>query len=76
MVQYHFWWMAVIVASAEQGNGIIGVIDGYPPKGVEGNEDRAKMEEFVRRIGYKLQGHGLPFFISRRNNAAHSEVRR
>ncbi|MGO9379399.1 MAG: adenosine-specific kinase [Dissulfurispiraceae bacterium] len=46
--------LEVIVASTEQGNGIIGVVDGYPPKSVEGDEDKTKRKEFLRKIGYKL----------------------
>lgn len=43
----------VIVAESEQGRGILGVIDGYSPKGVETDEDIAKRKEFLRMIGYK-----------------------
>lgn len=46
--------LEVIVASTEQGNGIIGVIDGSPPKGVETVEDKKHRREFLRKIGYKL----------------------
>lgn len=46
--------LEVVVASTEQGNGIIGVIDGFAPKGVEGPEDRDRRKEFLRKIGYKL----------------------
>lgn len=46
--------LEVIVASTEQGGGIIGVIDGYSPKGVETVEDRNNRKEFLRKIGYKL----------------------
>ena len=46
--------LEAIVASTEQGNGIIGVVDGYPPKGVEGDEDKAMRKEFLRKIGHKL----------------------
>ena len=46
--------LEVLVASTEQGNGITGVIDGSPPRGVEGPQDRAKRKEFLRTIGYKL----------------------
>jgi adenosine/AMP kinase len=42
----------VIVAETEQGRGVLGVIDGSPPKAVE-SEDAAKARrEFLRRIGY------------------------
>lgn len=43
----------VIVAETEQGRGILGVVDGFSPKGVEGEEDIRKRHEFLRRIGYK-----------------------
>jgi adenosine/AMP kinase len=46
--------LEVLVASTEQGNGIIGVIDGFQPKGVEGEEDKKNRKEFLRKIGYKL----------------------
>lgn len=46
--------LEVIVASTSQGNGIIGVIDGFPPKGVEGEEDKKQRKDFLRNIGYKL----------------------
>ncbi|NLG29139.1 MAG: hypothetical protein GX557_14610 [Chloroflexi bacterium] len=44
----------VVVAVSEQGRGILGVIDGYPPKGVEGAEGVAWRKGFLRTIGYKL----------------------
>lgn len=43
----------VIIASSEQGNGVLGVIDGFSPKGVEKPEDKAQRKEFLRTIGYK-----------------------
>jgi len=43
----------VIVAETEQGRGILGVIDGFPPKGVETEEDAVKRHGFLRMIGYK-----------------------
>ena len=46
--------LEVIVASTDQGNGIIGIVDGSPPKGVEGSDDKIKRKEFLRKIGYKL----------------------
>jgi len=45
--------LQVIVASTLQGWGILGVIDGYPPKGVESDEDREERRDLLRRIGYK-----------------------
>lgn len=44
----------VIVAETAQGRGVMGVIDGFPPKGVETSEDRAHRKEFLRKVGYKL----------------------
>ena len=44
----------VILAATSQGNGIMGVIDGFPPRGVENPEDKAHRKEFLRKIGYKL----------------------
>lgn len=44
----------VIVAQSEQGRGVLGVIDGLSPKGVEGPADVAWRKEFLRKIGYKL----------------------
>jgi len=43
----------VIVAESEQGRGILGVIDGFSPKGVESDKDIEKRKEFLRIIGYK-----------------------
>lgn len=44
----------VIVAETEQGRGILGVIDGFSPKGIEGDEDIKYRRNFLRQIGYKL----------------------
>ncbi|MEN6482714.1 MAG: adenosine-specific kinase [Anaerolineaceae bacterium] len=43
----------VILAVTETGRGILGVIDGEKPKGIEGEEDIAWRKHFVRMIGYK-----------------------
>jgi adenosine/AMP kinase len=43
----------VIVAETEQGRGVLGVVDGSSPAGVETAEDEAKRREFLRKIGYK-----------------------
>src|SRR6185369_5210222 len=42
-----------VVAESDQGRGVLGVIDGSSPKGVETNEDAAKRKSFLRMIGYK-----------------------
>jgi len=43
----------VLVAETNQGRTIIGVVDGYPPLGVESASDKDERREFLRRIGYK-----------------------
>jgi len=43
----------VIVAESEQGRGILGVIDGSSPKGVETPVDAEWRHGFLRKIGYK-----------------------
>ncbi len=43
----------VIVAKTGQGRGVMGVIDGSSPKGVEGPADVAARKDFLRKIGYK-----------------------
>ena len=44
----------VLVAETAQGRGILGVVDGLPPKGVEGDADIEWRKKFLRQIGYKL----------------------
>jgi len=44
----------VIVAETETGRGILGVVDGFLPQGIEGEEDIAWRKGFLRMIGYKL----------------------
>ena len=43
----------VIVAETEQGRGVLGVIDGSSPKGVEEPGDAMNRHQFLRKIGYK-----------------------
>jgi hypothetical protein len=45
--------LEVIVAETSQGRGILGVIDGASPKGVEDEAGRKWRVEFLRNIGYK-----------------------
>jgi len=45
----------VMVAETEQGRGILGVVDGFPPKGVEEEEGITWRKNFLRMIGYKLK---------------------
>jgi adenosine/AMP kinase len=44
----------VILAETDQGRGILGVVDGASPKGIEGEEGIAWRKDFLRQIGYKL----------------------
>jgi adenosine/AMP kinase len=44
----------VLVGSTEQGNGILGVIDGSAPKGVEGEADKVDRRSMLRKFGYKF----------------------
>ena len=44
----------VLVAETEQGRGILGVVDGYSPKGIETVDGIAWRKGFLRQIGYKL----------------------
>jgi adenosine/AMP kinase len=43
----------VILAQSETGRGVIGVIDGFSPKGIETDGDKNKRREFLRKIAYK-----------------------
>lgn len=45
--------LQVLVAETDQGRGIIGVIDGFTPLGVETESDIKERKEFLRKIGYK-----------------------
>ncbi|GAB3061484.1 adenosine-specific kinase [Intrasporangium mesophilum] len=44
----------VLVAGTSQGRGIIGVVDGEPPLGVENDDDERARKTLLRDIGYKL----------------------
>ena len=44
----------VIIAQSAQGRGVLGVIDGFSPLGVEEEEDAAWRTGFLRKIGYKF----------------------
>jgi len=45
--------VTLVVAETETGRGVMGVIDGEKPKGIEGNKDIADRKAFLRKIGYK-----------------------
>jgi len=44
----------VVIAETEQGRGILGVVDGFSPKGLEDEEEIKWRKGFLRQIGYKL----------------------
>jgi uncharacterized protein len=44
----------VLIAETPQGRGVVGVVDGYPPKGLEVEADIEWRKKFLRQIGYKL----------------------
>ena len=44
----------VLIVETNQGRGIIGVVDGYKPKGIETEKDIKERKELLRKIGYKL----------------------
>lgn len=44
----------VVIAETAQGRGILGVVDGEKPKGVEGDEDKKWRHDLLRKFGYKL----------------------
>lgn len=44
----------VVLAETGQGRGILGVVDGFSPKGVEDEEGVAWRKDLLRKIGYKL----------------------
>jgi uncharacterized protein len=46
--------LEVIVAESGQGRGIVGVIDGSSPIGIEGEEDKKDRKALLRKFGYKL----------------------
>jgi len=46
--------LQVVVAETGQGRGVVAVIDGFKPKGIESEEDIRKRREFLRKIGYKF----------------------
>ena len=45
--------LEVLVARTDRGRGVVGVVDGSPPKGVEDDAAREARRKFLRAIGYK-----------------------
>jgi adenosine/AMP kinase len=46
--------LQVLVAGTDQGRGIVGVVDGSSPKGVESDADKAARKSMLRTFGYKF----------------------
>jgi adenosine/AMP kinase len=46
--------LQVLVVETDQGRGIVGVVDGYLPKGVEGPKDKEERRQMLRKFGYKF----------------------
>jgi adenosine/AMP kinase len=44
----------VIYVETSQGRAIIGVVDGFKPKGIENSDDVNERRTFLRKIGYKF----------------------
>ncbi len=44
----------VLLVETHQGRGIVGVVDGFSPKGLETPEDQQNRKNLLRKIGYKL----------------------
>jgi adenosine/AMP kinase len=44
----------VVIVETDQGRGIMGVVDGFPPQGVEAEDDVVWRKDFLRTIGYKV----------------------
>jgi adenosine/AMP kinase len=44
----------VVVACEDEGRGLLGVIDGASPKGVENEEQKRERQALLRRLGYKV----------------------
>ena len=45
--------VVALVAQADQGRGVVGVVDGSSPRGVEDDRSRQERRDFLRQIGYK-----------------------
>jgi adenosine/AMP kinase len=47
--------LQMLVVETGQGRGIVGVVDGFSPKGVETDADRKKRRDLMRQFGYKFR---------------------
>jgi hypothetical protein len=46
--------LQILVVQTAQGRGIVGVVDGFPPQGLESPADKKARREMLRKFGYKL----------------------
>lgn len=46
--------LEVLIMETEQGRGVLGVVDGFKPKGIEKDHEENERKQFLRNIGYKL----------------------
>jgi adenosine/AMP kinase len=46
--------LKVLIMETDLGRGVIGVVDGFRPKGIEKDNETKERKEFLRNIGYKL----------------------
>jgi adenosine/AMP kinase len=46
--------LKVLIMETEQGRGVIGVADGFRPKGIEKDNETKERKQFLRNIGYKV----------------------
>jgi len=47
--------LEVVIAETDQGRGILGVVDGSSPKGIESESDKAARKNLLRTFGYKVK---------------------
>jgi len=47
--------LEIVVAETEQGRGIMGVVDGFSPKGIEQDSDKVMRKTLLRNFGYKVK---------------------
>jgi uncharacterized protein len=46
--------LEVLIMETDQGRGVLGVVDGFKPKGIEKDKETKERKQFLRSIGYKL----------------------
>jgi adenosine/AMP kinase len=46
--------LQVLIVETGQGRGIVGVVDGFAPRGVEGPKDKEERRQMLRKFGYKF----------------------